>query len=62
MTHMRMTILDAAADDASAQVEYTMDGNMIGVESVPALALAVLTGCWDDPGDMVGMSFEREVE
>ena len=62
MTQMIVNVLSAAADDSSALVEFIMDGLNVGTEIVPALALAVLTASWEDPGDMVGMSFEREVE
>ncbi len=63
MAHLlKMTILRAAADDSTADVEFMMDGNLLGTETVPTLALAALTGDWAEAGELVGMSFEREVE
>ena len=61
MAHMKVTILSAAPCDGAAEVEYVMDGMYAGTETVHSLALAVLTGCWDDPRDMVGKVFERDI-
>ena len=62
MTHMLITVLAASDDDSIAVCEYIMDGMSIGVERVPALAFATMTGDWRDPGDLVGMSFVREID
>lgn len=62
MAQMQITIMALGHDDASAQVEYLMDGLFAGIDWVPALSLAVLTGCWDEPSLLVGRVFFRDVD